>query len=83
MKAIIKMDKSGRIVIPEPLRRALQITLPAAFMAKVIDNRVELTPVGPMRNAKFKKRRGLLIVSTGGRRFSAAEAVNAMRQDCF
>jgi hypothetical protein len=46
-------------------------------------NKVELTLVAPERSAVLKKRRGLLVVSTGGRKFDAAEAVDAMRGERF
>ena len=83
METVITMDKFGRIVLPGPMRKALQISRPAAFKAEVMGNKVELTLVAPERSAVMKKRRGLLVVSTGGRKFNAAEAVNAMREERF
>ncbi len=83
MQTVITMDKFGRIVLPGPMRRALQISRPAAFKAEVMGNKVELTLVGPERTAVLKKRRGFLVVSTGGPKFNAAEAVGAMREDRF
>jgi hypothetical protein len=46
-------------------------------------NKVELTLVAPERAAVLKKRHGLLVVATGGRKFNAAEAVNALREERF
>jgi hypothetical protein len=46
-------------------------------------NKVELTLVAAERSAAVKKRRGLLVVSTGGRKFNAADEVRAMREDRF
>jgi hypothetical protein len=46
-------------------------------------NKVELTLVVPERSAVLKKRRGLLVVSTGGRKFDAVQAVEAMREERF
>jgi bifunctional DNA-binding transcriptional regulator/antitoxin component of YhaV-PrlF toxin-antitoxin module len=83
MEAVITMDKFGRIVLPGPMRKALQLSRAAAFKAEVMGNKVELTLVGPERSAVLKRRRGLLVVSTGGPKFNAAEAVSAMRQDRF
>jgi bifunctional DNA-binding transcriptional regulator/antitoxin component of YhaV-PrlF toxin-antitoxin module len=79
----VTMDKFGRIVLPGPLRKALQISRPAAFTAEVMGNKVELTLVAPERNAVLKRRRGLLVVSNGGRKFNAAEAVRKMRKERF
>jgi bifunctional DNA-binding transcriptional regulator/antitoxin component of YhaV-PrlF toxin-antitoxin module len=81
MEAVITMDKFGRMVLPGSMRKALQITRPAAFKAEVMGNKVELTLVAPERSAVLKKRRGLLVVATGGRKFNAAEAVRTMRED--
>ena len=83
MEAVITMDKFGRMVLPGPMRSALQISRPAAFKAEVMGNKVELTLVAPERSAVLKKRRGLIVVSTGGRKFNAAEAVSAMREERF
>jgi bifunctional DNA-binding transcriptional regulator/antitoxin component of YhaV-PrlF toxin-antitoxin module len=83
MEAVITIDKFGRMVLPGPMRKALQISRPAAFKAEVMGNKIELTLVAPERGAVLKKRRGLLVVSTGGRKFNAAEAVSAMRQERF
>jgi bifunctional DNA-binding transcriptional regulator/antitoxin component of YhaV-PrlF toxin-antitoxin module len=80
---IVTMDKFGRIVLPGPVRKALQITRPAAFKAEVMANKVELTLVDPERSVVLKKRRGLLVVSTGRRKFNAAEAVRSLREQRF
>lgn len=79
MEAIVTMDRFGRLVLPGPIRKALQVSQPAAFKAEVMGNKVELTLVAPESGAVLKKRRGLLVVSTGGRKFDAAEAVRAIR----
>lgn len=81
MQTVVTMDKFGRMVLPGPMRKALHISRPAAFKAEVMGNKVELTLVAPERSAVLKKRRGLLVVATGGRKFNAAEAVRTMRED--
>ena len=80
MEDIVTMDKFGRLVLPRSIRKALHVREPAAFKAEVVGNRVELTPV-PLKGGLIKKRKGLLIVSTGGEKFDAAEAVRAMRDE--
>jgi len=83
METVITMDKFGRIVLPGPMRKALQISSPAAFKAEVMGNKVELTLVAQERRAILKKRRGLLVVATGGRKFNAADAVRTMREERY
>jgi hypothetical protein len=83
MEAVIAMDKSGCIVLPGAMRKALHISRLAAFKAEVMGNKVELTLLAAERRAVLKKRRGVLVVSTGGQKFDAAQAVSAMREERF
>jgi len=78
---MITMDRFGRLVLPGRIRKALQISQPAAFKAEVMGNKVELTLVSPEGGTLLKKRRGLLVISTGGRKFNAAEAISVMREE--
>ena len=75
------MDKFGRMILPGRVRKALQISPPAAFRAEVMGNKVELTPIIPNDGVVLKKRGGLLVVSTGGKKFNAAEALRIVRED--
>jgi bifunctional DNA-binding transcriptional regulator/antitoxin component of YhaV-PrlF toxin-antitoxin module len=81
MESVITMDKSGRLVLPGRIRKALQISQPAAFKAEVMGNKVELTLMPTEGGVVLKKRRGLLVVSTGGRKFSAVEALRTVREE--
>jgi hypothetical protein len=81
MNAVIAMDKFGRLVLPGRIRRALQVSQSAAFKAEVMGNKVELTLVTPEAGVVIKKRRGLLVVSTGGRKFNAADVISAVREE--
>jgi bifunctional DNA-binding transcriptional regulator/antitoxin component of YhaV-PrlF toxin-antitoxin module len=81
MKEVITMDKSGRLVLPGRIRRALHVKEPTAFKAEVVGNKVELTPLQPASGAIIKKRKGLLVISTGGQEFDAAEALRALRDE--
>jgi bifunctional DNA-binding transcriptional regulator/antitoxin component of YhaV-PrlF toxin-antitoxin module len=83
MHAVVSMDKTGRIVIPGPMRKALNISRSVEFKAELIGNKVELTVIGPQRRALLKRRRGLLTVSTGGRKFDAVAAIDAMREERY
>jgi bifunctional DNA-binding transcriptional regulator/antitoxin component of YhaV-PrlF toxin-antitoxin module len=80
MESIITMDQVGRLVLPGRIRKALQVSSPAAFKAEVMGNKVELTLIAPESGTVLKKRRGLLVVSTGGKKFNAAEAVRIVRE---
>jgi bifunctional DNA-binding transcriptional regulator/antitoxin component of YhaV-PrlF toxin-antitoxin module len=81
MNHIVTMDRFGRLVLPNGIRKALQISSPAAFKAEVMGNKVELTVVPTQGGKVIKKRRGLLVVSTGGRKFNAADAVAIVRDE--
>jgi len=81
MENIITMDRFGRLVIPGRMRKALQVSAPAAFKAEVMGNKVELTVIAPESGRVVKKRRGLLVVSTGAGKFDAAEAIRVMREE--
>jgi len=47
MKAVITMDKFGRMVLPGPMRKALQISRPAAFKG---GGRLEALPALARKN---------------------------------
>ena len=81
MEAVVTMDRFGRLVLPGRIRKALQISRPAAFKAEVMGNKVELSLLPTHGGTILKKRRGILVVSTGGRSFSAAEAVSLVREE--
>jgi bifunctional DNA-binding transcriptional regulator/antitoxin component of YhaV-PrlF toxin-antitoxin module len=78
---VVTIDKFGRVVLPAPIRNALQLKGPGAFKAAVMGNKVELTLLPASKNAEIKKRKGLLVVKTGGRKFDAAEAVRVIRDE--
>lgn len=81
MENIVTMDKFGRLVLPGPIRKALHIRQPTAFKAEVVGNRVELTPLTDRSGAVMKKRKGLIVVSTGAEKFNAAEVLQLMRSE--
>ncbi len=81
MTEIITLDRFGRLVLPQKIRKALDVSAPAAFRAEVIGNKVELTLVPASRGTVIKRRKGLLVVSTGGKKFDAAEAVKVLREE--
>ena len=80
MDAIITMDRFGRLVLPRRIPKVLHISQKTTFRAEVMGNKVELTLMQPKRGAVLKRRRGLLVISTGGRKFNAIEAIGAVRE---
>ncbi len=81
MDTIVKMDRFGRLVLPEGIRQALQVAPPADFKAAVTGTTLELTLVPSKRRTVLKRKRGLQVASTGGRKFNAAEAVSLVREE--
>jgi bifunctional DNA-binding transcriptional regulator/antitoxin component of YhaV-PrlF toxin-antitoxin module len=81
MKTVVTMDRFGRLVLPGRIRKALQVSRPAAFQAEVMGNKVELTLVASEGGTILKRRRGLLVIATGGRKFNAADAVSIVRDE--
>ena len=73
------MDRFGRLVLPGRIRKALHIASPAAFKVEVTGNKVELTPVLPESGRILTKRRGIRVVSKGGKKVDAAEGVRIAR----
>ena len=79
MKQPITMDKAGRIILPVPIRRRLNLAPGARLMLDVVAERIELTPE--------PQAEGELVVSAGrrtvlrstGKAFDAAAATHAER----
>jgi AbrB family looped-hinge helix DNA binding protein len=79
MKQPITMDKAGRIVLPVPIRRRLNLAPGARLLLDVVAQRIELTPE--------PQAEGELVVSAGrrtvlrstGKAFDAAAATRAER----
>lgn len=81
MKDILTMDQYGRLVLPGHIRKALQISASAAFRAEVVGNKVELTLMPASNGVVLKRRRGLLVISTGGHKFNATDAIKVIREE--
>jgi hypothetical protein len=47
MKDVITMDEAGRLLVPDNIRKALHLDLPAQFALKVVGQKLELTLVSP------------------------------------
>jgi len=80
MDQIVTMDRFGRLVIPRRIREALAISRPTSFNAEMVGGKVELTPITPKSRAIIKNVNGVLVVSTGGKKFNGARAVRIARE---
>lgn len=81
MDQIITMDRFGRLVLPDGIRRALHVKAPAAFKVEVTGNKVELTVVPETSGTVVKKRRGLLVIQSRGKKFNASDAIRTVREE--
>ena len=81
MEQIITMDRFGRLVLPDRVRKALHVKAPAAFKVEVAGNKVELTVVPETNGTVVKKRRGLLVIQSRGKKFSAPDAIRIVREE--
>jgi bifunctional DNA-binding transcriptional regulator/antitoxin component of YhaV-PrlF toxin-antitoxin module len=82
MELVIPVDRFGRMILPQSVRKALGIKSAAAFTARITgNNTVELSLSAPKNDHVIKNQRGLLVVSTGGKRFNAADAVATTREE--
>jgi len=63
MTAKLTLDKSGRIILPKPLREELQLTPGDTLEAEVSGDQITLRPV--RGNAPLRKKRGVWVFSAG------------------
>jgi len=79
MAMVIQMDASGRLVLPKPVREALNITGPASFTAEIVGGRLELTPAALDSVAGLKDKGGMRVLARTGVPVDAGAAVRADR----
>jgi bifunctional DNA-binding transcriptional regulator/antitoxin component of YhaV-PrlF toxin-antitoxin module len=77
----IPIDKSGRLVLPKPIRKRLGLSDAAVLSAEIIGERLQLTPLDTTPRRKLKKKAGLLVIPATGRKSDVSEAVQQMRED--
>lgn len=76
----VSMDKSGRIVIPMPVRKRLGAEGITRFDLDIILNRIELTPHEDSRaKPRVVEKGGIWVVTGTGK--SSTSVVDAIRQD--
>jgi bifunctional DNA-binding transcriptional regulator/antitoxin component of YhaV-PrlF toxin-antitoxin module len=77
----IKMDSSGRLVLPKPLREQLHLKGGASLRAEIVAGRLELTPVNECDTLPVTVKGGVKVISRTGRAADAAAAVAAERHE--
>lgn len=79
MKDTIKMDASGRLVLPRALRERLNLRGGAQLRADVVAGHIELVPVAAEDAAVVVKKGGLVVLKRTGVVTDAAAAVMSER----
>jgi AbrB family looped-hinge helix DNA binding protein len=81
MKATVKMDNAGRIILPKPVRDELQLSAGDSLDLEVFGNRIVLCPA---RSGRMKKVHGVWVLHTGGGPISPAmvrRTLNKIRRE--
>lgn len=76
---MVRMDGSGRLVIPKEIRKLLHLSAGSTLRPSIVGNRLELTRVeapGP----EPRRKSGLMVVPRTGQTFDATAAITAMRE---
>jgi AbrB family looped-hinge helix DNA binding protein len=73
------LDSTGRVVLPNEVRKRLHLAPGARFSVDVVAERIELTLEAPAEPAVVRKA-GRLVLAAGGAAFDAAAAIRTERQ---
>jgi AbrB family looped-hinge helix DNA binding protein len=79
MSSTIKMDESGRLVLPKALRNRLNLTSGTSLRVDVVAGRIELTPVESAGADVLGRKAGIVVLKRIGKKVDAAAAVAAER----
>jgi AbrB family looped-hinge helix DNA binding protein len=79
MSSTIKMDASGRLVLPKALRNRLNLTSSTSLRVDVVAGRIELTPVESAGADVLGRKAGIVVLKRIGKKVDAAAAVAAER----
>lgn len=77
MNATVRMDKSGRLVLPKSLREHLHLAAGSTLRAEIVGDRIELSEEVP--KVKIVRQKDGLPAVVGWEGFNAAEAVREAR----
>ena len=79
MSVTVSVDKSGRLVLPKPMREQMPLRPGAKLKAEIVGDKIELSQeVSPV--TIIKKKDGLPVI-VGWEGFEALPAVREMRQE--
>jgi AbrB family looped-hinge helix DNA binding protein len=79
MSSTIKMDESGRLVLPKALRDRLNLTSSTSLRVDVVAGRIELTPIENSGADVLGRKAGIVVLKRTGKKVDAAAAVAAER----
>jgi AbrB family looped-hinge helix DNA binding protein len=79
MKDAIRMDASGRLVLPKEVRERLNLSGGALLRAEVVAGHVELVPVAADGAGLVLRKGGIAVLKRTGAVTDAAAAVSADR----
>lgn len=79
MKNTIRMDASGRLVLPKSLRERLNLRGGVRLRAEVVAGHIELVPVAADKDSVVVKKGGIAVLKRTGVVADAAAAVAAER----
>lgn len=79
MNDTIRMDASGRLVLPKAVRARLNLRGGARLRADVVAGRLELVPVSA--EGVFRKKSGIAVLARTGAKVDAAAALAAERSE--
>lgn len=80
MTEAIRMDASGRLVLPSALRDRLNLRGSARLRADIVADHIELTPVGDAAQQPARKKGGVTVLARTGAAVDTATAVAAERE---
>lgn len=78
MKISTTIDGAGRIVVPAPMRRRLNLTQGSRLLLEVVAERIELTPETDVQ--PLVRKAGRLVLKPSGKRTDAAALVRSERE---
>ncbi len=80
MTATLTIDESGRITLPEPLRRVFGVKPGGRVRAEVTPDRIEIVKDIPVASKTSRSSSGRLVLAPTGVRMDAASAVREERE---
>ena len=80
MNATITIDAAGRFVLPKPLRDRLHLRAGSKLNARIVADRIELTPE-PDEGVRLVRKGKLLVITGMKEPFSAVAAIKAARDE--